>query len=313
MLAPDGTSLTAPGSPAGWPASSSRASGSGSATAPGRRLRARSRSRSSAATTSRRTTRSSSPPRTRFPAGWTNGTTLTVTVLRIAAFATWDDGELPNPPGDATPNWYLEQRIVLVADLLFSEPIQRQGVKIFPVSTHVLSKLQGPLAVEGGVTGADRSLNLGVKLPGEKDGPLFEIGPQPPESKQIDVLNVFNDGSQQDRTGGMTSTTIKGLGLAGRPRLRPDLLERQPADVRRAGVFPGGISFGTVQFVDGAFQTNGAKSTIEVVNLMLGQGNDTFQVLGTLDPDVAVKIIGSIILTPRAAGALGAAIRAAST
>jgi hypothetical protein len=61
--------------------------------------------------------------------------------------------------------------------------------------------LQGPLAVEGGVTGADRSLNLGLKLPGEKDGPLFKIGPQPPESKQIDVLNIFNDGSQQDRTG----------------------------------------------------------------------------------------------------------------
>jgi len=31
------------------------------------------------------------------------------------------------------------------------------GVKIFPVSTHLLSKLRGPLAVEGGPAGADRS------------------------------------------------------------------------------------------------------------------------------------------------------------
>ena len=43
-----------------------------------------------------------------------------------------------------------------------------QGVKIFPVSTHVLSKLQGPLAVEGGVTGADRSLQLGAQAAGRE-------------------------------------------------------------------------------------------------------------------------------------------------
>ena len=36
---------------------------------------------------------------------------------------------------------------------------------------------------------------------------------------------------------------------------------------------------------------------------MLGQGNDTFQILGTLDPDDAVKLIGSIVLTPSPAPA----------
>ncbi|HET9436020.1 MAG TPA: Calx-beta domain-containing protein [Candidatus Limnocylindrales bacterium] len=240
-----------------------------------------------------------------FPAGWTNGTTLTVTVTRIAAFARWDDGEGSNP-ADQTPNWYVEQRIILRADLLYSEPITRSGVKIFPAQTHILSKLQGPLAVEGGVTGADRSLNLGVKLPGEKDKPLFKIGPQPPESKQIDVLNVFNDGSQQDRIGGMTSTAIKGLGMADDLDFGPTYSSGNAQTFGEPAVFPGGISFGTVQFVDGAFQTDGAKSTVEVVNVLLGQGNDIFQVLGTLDPDVAVKLIGSIILTPRAAGTLGA-------
>ena len=35
--------------------------------------------------------------------------------------------------------------------------------------SHLLSQLRGPLAVEGGVTGADRSLKNGIKLPGETD------------------------------------------------------------------------------------------------------------------------------------------------
>ena len=239
-----------------------------------------------------------------FPAGWitawTNGSKLKFTVTRLAAVATFDDGNL-----SVALNWYSEQHIVLVADLAFNLPIVRQGVKIFPVSTHILSKLQGPLAVEGGVTGADRSLSLGVKLPGEKDGPLFAIGPQSPESKQIDVLNIFNDGSQQDRSGSMTSTTIKGLGLAKDLDFGPNYSNDNPQKFGEPSVFPGGISFGSVQFVDGAFQTDGGKSTIEVVNLMLGQGNDRFQVNGTLNPDDAVKLVGSIIVTVRAAGALG--------
>ena len=39
-------------------------------------------------------------------------------------------------------------------------------------------------------------------------------------------------------SGTMTSTTLTGFGLAEGPRLRPDLLERQPADLRRAGDLP---------------------------------------------------------------------------
>ena len=226
-----------------------------------------------------------------FPASWTNGATLTVKVSRLAAVATFTDS-----------NWYVQQQIVLVADLAYSQPITRQGVKLFPVSTHILSKLQGPLAVEGGVTGADRSLQLGLKLPGEKDGPLFAIGPQPPESKQIDILNVFNDGSQQDGSGTMTSTTIKGLGLAKDLDFGPTYSSGNPQTFGEPAIFPGGISFGTVQFVDGQFQTDGGKSTIEVVNLLLGQGNDSFDVQGTLDPDIAVKLIGTIIITPTGTG-----------
>ncbi|MCL1598791.1 MAG: hypothetical protein M3094_06385, partial [Actinomycetia bacterium] len=84
-----------------------------------------------------------------------------ITVNRIAAAATFNDN-----------NWYTQQTIVLEADADFEVPLVREGVKLYPATTHILSKLRGPVAFEGGVTGADRSLKNGIKLPGEIDGPL---------------------------------------------------------------------------------------------------------------------------------------------
>jgi hypothetical protein len=163
-------------------------------------------------------------------------------VRRIAPVATF-----------SATDWYQMQAVDLESDVGYVLPLTRKGVKIFPAQTHVLSKLQGPLAVEGGVTGADRSLKLGLKLPGEADGPLFAIGPQPPESKQIDVLNIYNDGSQQDRTGTMSSTSIQGLGLAKDLDFGPTYSSGNPQTFGEPAVFPGGISFGSVHFVDGQF------------------------------------------------------------
>ncbi|MFZ0529764.1 MAG: hypothetical protein WAL91_04410, partial [Propionicimonas sp.] len=102
---------------------------------------------------------------TATPSWWLSATT--VTVNRLAAVATF-----------TTTNWYLQQTVLLKADPLFSQPIVRQGTKTFPAGPHLLSNLRGPLAVEGGVTGADRSLKNGVKLPGEKDAALFSIATQ---------------------------------------------------------------------------------------------------------------------------------------
>ena len=166
------------------------------------------------------------------------------------------------------------------ADEDYVVPPTREGVKIFPVSTHLLSKLRGPLAVEGGPTGADRSLTNGVKLPGEKDAFLIVIGAQPPESQQIDVLNIFNDSSQADGDGTMTETTLRGFGMA------PDL-DFGPITGPTFGessVVPGGISFGKVNLGSSGFSTNAIQSTLEVFNLMLGEGNDFLDVSGTLNP-----------------------------
>ena len=211
----------------------------------------------------------------------------------------------PRSPTSTTPTGTSEQTIKLVADVNFDVPIARDGAKIFPVTTHGFWKLQGPLAVEGGVTGADRSLELGLKLPGEADGPLFKIGTQPPESKQIDVLNMFNDGSKENRTGTMTSTTLSGLGLPKDLDFGPTYSSGNPQTFGEPAIFPGGIGYGTVQFVDGTFTTNGAKSTIEVVNLMLGIGNDSLDIQGTIDPDVPVKLTGTIIIDADASTGIG--------
>ena len=98
-------------------------------------LRLASRSRSSAATTRRRTTSSSSPPRT--TAARPAVAARDVSVLRIAAIvkvtrlgvgsSRFDDSR-----SAPIPNWYLEQRVVLVADLLYSQPIHAAGREDLP-------------------------------------------------------------------------------------------------------------------------------------------------------------------------------------
>ncbi|MDQ0612685.1 hypothetical protein QF046_000326 [Microbacterium sp. W4I4] len=223
------------------------------------------------------------------------------TVVRIAAQATF-----------TASDWYLDQRVELQADLGYYQPIVRQGVKTFPASQHLLSRLRGPLAVEGGVSGADRSLELGLKLPGEQDGPLFGIAAQAPESKQIDVLNIYGDGSVAHNWGAMTSTTIRGLGMAGDLDFGASYGGAQDETFGEPQVFPGGISFGSVSFVDGAYATDGGRSTIEVVNLFLGSGNDRFDVQGTLQPDVPVKLIGTVVLAA-SAGQFGSTHRLSRT
>ena len=94
------------------------------------------------------------------------------------------------------------------------------------------------MAVEGGVTGENRALQNGLKLPGEKDAYLIAIGAQIPESQQIDVLNIFNDSSQQDLSGTMTQTTLRGYGMA------PDLtlVERGQSSMNPASSLAASVS-----------------------------------------------------------------------
>ena len=223
-----------------------------------------------------------------FDATWLDlagGSEVQVEVNRLAVQATFTSNGNGDPTDD---NYWQFQTIELTADPFYDVPTTREGVKIFPVKAHRLSDIRGPLAVEGGPSGADRSLTNGVKLPGETDEFLIAIGTQAPESQQIDILNIFNDGSWADTTGVLTETTLSGFGMG------PDLVfpfVNGPLfgeGAENAGpvtlTYAGGISFGKVNFGSSGVTNNSEVSTIEVVNFMMGVGNDTLEVEGTLNP-----------------------------
>ncbi|HQV08466.1 MAG TPA: calcium-binding protein, partial [Thauera sp.] len=95
---------------------------------------------------------------------------------------------------------------------------------------------------------------------------LLEIGPQPDERDQIDTLNIYDDSSREDKSGVLSATGLTGFNMA--PGISFDhTAHGEPS------TFPGGISFG-----DAAT----GKSSIEVLNFMMGQGNDSLLITGTL-------------------------------
>ena len=105
----------------------------------------------------------------------------------------------------------------------------------------------------------------------------FSIAAQASEGRQIDVLNIFNDSSQQNSSGVLTSTNLSGFGMGG------DLVFASSNPFGDPMAYPGGISFGS----------SAGTSTIEVLNILLGEGNDTLDVQGTLNPAPAVSSGGT--------------------
>ena len=219
-----------------------------------------------------------------FP--WVAGDEI-VSVQRIGVVVPFTDDD-----------WYLERTITLGADSAYDVPSTRSGVKVFPGRRHVLSRIRGPLSVEGGPSGADRSLVNGIKLPGEVDTALPAIGAQPPESQMIDVLNIFDDARKGAGVGTMTSAGLIGFDMA-------DELVFNAADVSTFGeqvTFPGGITWSQISVVDGQFETDGGQSSIEVVNLLLGYQNDVLDIQGTLDPAPPVQSTNTFTFTPDGSG-----------
>ena len=169
---------------------------------------------------------------------------------------------------------------------------------------HLLSAIKGPLSVEGADPGNDHTqLQMAVMLPHETDALPFGIGIQPPESQQVNVLNIFDDGSQQDQTGQVNSTSVTGFGMG--PGV--DFTNHKgyvPGDPRHPtfgepAKFPGGISFGSINIDPGTgnFLTNASLSTVQVLNLMAGQGNDHITVTGSLVPGLYANPDGSLTTT----------------
>ncbi len=208
-----------------------------------------------------------------------------------------------------TANWFTQQTVPLLADPLFDLQPGRGDLKTFPKKEHLLSGIRGPLAVVGGVTTADRSLKHAVLLPGEANREPFQVAAQPPEWQMIDTLNVFADGSHENLVGQMTSAAITGLNMTRDLDLRaycggdPVTHLPRPCPFDEPGKYPGGITYGSYTVnLDGSFNVDGGSSTIEVLNLFLGQGNDTFTVISTLIP--AVELANNGVARAAAHGGL---------
>jgi len=192
-----------------------------------------------------------------------------------------------------TVNWDDQLTVNVVADPFFDLAPGRENLKIFSKPDHLLSGIRGPLAIEGGTTAADRSLKAAVLLPGEGNAPFFQIAQQPPEKFQIDTLNIYNDGSAENLSGTLTATALTGFNMG------PDLVFPVPPGGMPFGepsTFPGGISYGSIVVdpVTGQINQGNTESTIEVVNIMLGQGNDRLDILSTLVPGPDHNADGSL-------------------
>ena len=186
----------------------------------------------------------------------------------------------------STTNWYELVDIGVVADPWFVLAPGRENLRSFSKRAHLLSGIRGPLAVEGGPTAADRSLRPAVMLPDETNAPLFQIAQQPPEAQQVDVLNVFDDSSREDRTGTMTATALTGFGMGGDVDFSGLLGAGEIMPFGEPSAYPGGISYGSITWdpVTETFATDASTSTIEVLNVLLGEGNDTLTIESTLVP-----------------------------
>ncbi len=168
--------------------------------------------------------------------------------------------------------------VINVTGDVFGDVVSKTTFPLVPEPAHLLDALNGPLAVEGGETGADRSLWIALLLPPEKNAALFNIAPQNPESGQIDILDVFDDSRVVGGTGTFASTGLTGFGTAAQ------LIFPIPTAFGESSTLLGGISFGAIRLVAGVWITDPARTTLEVVNVLLGSGADALTVTGSIVP-----------------------------
>jgi Ca2+-binding RTX toxin-like protein len=199
--------------------------------------------------------------------------------LRLTAAPTQDvvvqvntDGQVNTSPAALTftaANWWQAQTVTVTANPAYvpaSSGLDTTTQKVFAPRTHLLSQLGGPLAIEGGTLG-ERALVSAIVLPTELNAGLLQIGTQPDERDQIDTLNLYDDSSPEDRTGTLSATQLAGFDMA------PTLNFGGTNALGEPSTFAGGITFGNAST---------GRSTIEVLNLLMGEGNDSLTITGTL-------------------------------
>jgi len=126
---------------------------------------------------------------------------------------------------------------------------------------HDLDLIQGTLIIEGGVSseGSDCVLVAGVTLPTENNPSLSDVAAVD-ESKMTDSMYIYNDDSNGGDIGYLTAGHLWGLGMGTGTTIN----QGTPDDPYYVD-YPGGILF----------------YNLEVVEILLGAGDDIFEIDGT--------------------------------
>ena len=153
-------------------------------------------------------------------------------------------------------NWDQPVTVNLMFDVTGQAP--PEGIRVFSQQPHDLTRIGGPLFVEGGVGPEDRSLTPSVALPDEFN-PQVVRQIEVDDGTDVDQLVVFSDTAQAPLSGVLTDTHISGLGMPSNP-LSVDYNDgNPPVDVAR------GITY----------------TNLQVVEVLLGVANDNFTIDST--------------------------------
>jgi Ca2+-binding RTX toxin-like protein len=151
-------------------------------------------------------------------------------------------------------NWNTPAVITLTKGVVVTsgQPMLKPGIQ-----PQNLADIRGPLFVYGGVgAGADRGIVVGKILPTETDLDLPVVSTPANEDIKTDKLFITNSGSLVDQSGILTDSNLSGFGMSA------DELTITDGTNAAARIFDAGITYG--QF--------------EIVEVLLGQGNDTMTI-----------------------------------
>ena len=200
--------------------------------------------------------------------------------------------EIPTVTFDAS-NWNIPftVRVEVNPD---AEASTEQPIQVFPAQPHNTSQIAGPLIVEGSlIPGKDRSINPAVMLDSETDIPLPVLDIEVDETTQTDILNIYNDGSLTNDTGvhriadsiaqsGLEAVYEVGVG---------ELSLSEFGHINGLQMGAGLSSTLTVDFGTGStpdlreFERGITYHGLEVVDILLGQGDDMFTVEATVQTE----------------------------
>ena len=158
--------------------------------------------------------------------------------------------------------------------------------KAFPPQDQNLDRIRGPLIIEGGIgsEGADRSLRAPVLLPNEIDQPSNqELSNPASEPSGIDTLNIFHTDNADADVGSLFYRTTDAAGHA----------IRNPG-LALTGFEMGGdliVNQGTTETPDFLYFGGGITyNGLEVVEVLLGKGNETLTIDDTGDRDEKANV-----------------------